>query len=84
MTDGHTLHNDGEFILWDECPRCETLSKTLYDLTDQSLQGIAGLSMGNVRVMSLNESRATTHLKLMHRVILRSGIQELIQLEDSI
>ena len=79
----HTAH-DGDFILWDGCPRCEALSKTLYDLSDHSLQELAILAVvdsplfGTTRIMSLNESRAVTHLRLMHRVIMRSKIRELV------
>ncbi len=78
MVSVHSPHY-GEGILWDECPHCEALSKTLYDLDDNSLQELAILAVvDSPRIMSLNESRAVTHLRLMHRVIMRSRIRELV------
>ena len=74
----HSNHY-GEGVLWDGCIRCDELSKTLYDLDDQTLQALARLAVGiDNRVIGMNESRAITHLKIIDRVVLRSKIRELV------
>ena len=69
---GHSNHY-GENILYDGCPICEELSKHIYGLNDENLKALAKLASGeDTRSLSVNESRAVTHLKIYQSTVERS------------
>lgn len=68
--------------LFDDCPRCEEHSKTLYDLDTATLMWLAEMSEiahkpdRNSFDLSMNERRAITKLRLYARITFRSGITQ--------
>ncbi len=70
----HSNHY-GESILYDGCSICDELSKHIYDLTDDELQSLFRLTIsGDTRGLSVNESRAITHLRLYQHTVERAEI----------
>ena len=75
MATSTVLHSNhyGESILYDGCNECDELSKHIYDLSDETLQALARLTISEeTRGLSLNESRAITHLRLYQHTIERA------------
>ena len=72
----HSNHY-GESILYDGCSICDELSKHIYGLTDEQLQTLAKLAETiGTRGLSLNESRAITHLRLYQLTVGRSETRD--------
>ncbi len=71
----HSNHY-GESILYDGCSICDGLSTHIYDLTDEQLQTLAKLAEIGTRGLSLNESRAITHLRLYQLTVGRSETRD--------
>ena len=73
---GHSNHYGGS-ILYDGCTVCDGLSKHIYDMTDEQLQTLAKLAETiETRGLSLNESRAITHLRLYQLTVGRSETRD--------
>ncbi len=75
MATSTVLHSNhyGESILYDGCNECDELSKHIYDLSDEMLQSLFRMAVsGDTRGLSLNESRAITHLRLYQHTVERA------------
>ena len=75
MATSTVLHSNhyGESILYDGCDTCDELSKNIYILSDDELQALARLAISeSTRGLSLNESRAISHLRIYHHTVERA------------